>query len=242
MISVLSMLQQLKERAARGWDRLNLSPVSRAVRRERLTYLTATKLRSLEDCIRRIDAEHVAGRCLELGVALGGSAIVIATLAKGRSFTGYDVFGQIPPPGERDDAKSHERYQVIASGKSTGIGKDGYYGYEPELRNRVIRSFEQHGLRVDGERIALVQGLFEDTLQLDGKGPVALAHIDCDWYEPVKLAIERIYPVLSRGGYLIFDDYLDYGGCRRAVHEFLSGHDDVVVARISGHLVARRSL
>jgi len=235
------MLQQLRERAARGWDRLNLSPISRAVRRERLTYLTATKLRSLEDCIRRIDAEQVPGRCLELGVALGGSAIVIATLASTRRFTGYDVFGQIPPPGARDDEKSHERYHVIASGKSQGIGGDSYYGYEPELRNRVIRSFERHGLRVDGDHIALVQGLFEHTLQLEGQGPVALAHIDCDWYEPVKLAIERIYPVLSRGGYLVFDDYLDYGGCRRAVHEALSTRDDVVVSRISGHLVARRS-
>lgn len=235
------MLQQLRERAARGWDRLNLSAVSRAVRRERLTYLTATKLRSLEDCIRGIDAEQVEGRCLELGVALGGSAIVIATLAHPRRFVGYDVFAQIPAPGARDDAKSHERYQVIASGQSRGIGGDAYYGYEPELRNRVIRSFEQHGLKVDGDQIALVQGLFENTLQLEGKGPVALAHIDCDWYEPVKLAIERIYPVLSRGGYLVFDDYLDYGGCRRAVHEFLSAHDDVVVSRISGHLVAKRS-
>jgi O-methyltransferase len=234
------MLQQLRERAARGWDRLNLTPISRAVRRERLTYLTATKLRSLEDCLRRIDAEQIEGRCIELGVALGGSAIVIATLGGSRRFAGYDVFAQIPPPGERDDAKSHERYQVIASGKSRGIGGDDYYGYEPDLRRRVIRSFEHHGLTVDGERIALVQGLFEDTLQLEGKGPIALAHIDCDWYEPVKLAIERIYPVLSRGGFLIFDDYLDYGGCRRAVHEFLSACDDVVVSRISGHLVARR--
>jgi len=235
------MLQQLRDRAARGWDRLNLSAVSRAVKRERLTYLTATKLRSLEECLRRIDAEQVEGRCLELGVALGGSAIVIATLASSRSFTGYDVFGQIPAPGTRDDAKSHERYEVIASGKSQGIGGDDYYGYAPELRQRVVRSFEQHGLTVDGERIALVQGLFEHTLLLEGKGPVALAHIDCDWYEPVKLAIERIYPVLSRGGYLIFDDYLDYGGCRRAVHELLSARDDVVVSRISGHLVAKRT-
>ncbi len=235
------MLQQLRDRAARGWDRLNLSAVSRAVKRERLTYLTATKLRSLEDCLRRIDAEQVEGRCLELGVALGGSAIVIATLASTRSFTGYDVFGQIPAPGTHDDAKSHERYQVIAAGKSQGIGGDDYYGYEPELRQRVIRSFAQHGLTVDGGRISLVQGLFEHTLLLEGKGPVALAHIDCDWYEPVKLAIERIYPVLSRGGYLIFDDYLDYGGCRRAVHELLSARDDIVVSRISGHLVAKRT-
>jgi O-methyltransferase len=235
------MLQQLRERAARGWDRLNLSTISRAVRRERLTYLTATKLRSLEDCVRRIDAEHVDGCCLELGVALGGSAIVIATLAAQRPFTGYDVFGQIPPPGARDDAKSHERYQVIASGSSQGIGGDDYYGYQPELRERVVRSFERHGLAVDGTRIRLIQGLFQDTLRLDDGRPVALAHIDCDWYEPVKLAIERIYPVLSRGGYLVFDDYLDYGGCRRAVHEMLSERDDIVVSRISGHLVAKRT-
>lgn len=235
------MFQQLRERAARGWDRLNLSAVSRAVRREHLTYLTATKLRSLEDCLRRIEAEQVPGRCLELGVALGGSSIVIATLARERRFSGYDVFGMIPPPGERDDQRSHERYAVIASGHSQGIAGDAYYGYQPELRQRVVESFARHGLTVGDGRIELVQGLFEDTLHLAEKGPIALAHIDCDWYEPVKLAIERICPELSRGGYLVFDDYLDYGGCRRAVHELLSARDDIVVSRISDHLVARRS-
>ena len=37
-------------------------------------------------------------------------------------------------------------------------------------------------------------------------------HIDCDWYEPVMLCLERLHPLLSPGGYVIADDYFDWEG------------------------------
>jgi len=92
---------------------------------------------------------------------------------------------------------------------------------------------------VDGERISLHKGHFEDTLTPGG--PVALAHIDCDWHDPVSLCLERLYPQLSPGGYLILDDYNDYQGCRTAADAFLAGHDDLEVVSSTSNLVLRRS-
>lgn len=50
--------------------------------------------------------------------------------------------------------------------------------------------------------------------------PVALAHVDVDWYDPVKTCLERIVPRLSVGGAVVLDDYHDWGGCRKAADEY----------------------
>jgi Macrocin-O-methyltransferase (TylF) len=73
---------------------------------------------------------------------------------------------------------------------------------------------EQTGVR-------LVKGLFEETIRLDE--PVALAHLDGDWYESTMVCLERIAPRLPAGGRLVIDDYHYWSGCRRAVDEYFSG-------------------
>ncbi|HHH31664.1 MAG TPA: hypothetical protein ENK57_25405, partial [Polyangiaceae bacterium] len=64
------LLDKLRDR----WRKARVSPVSLAVRRENLTYLSLTKLRNIEQALQKIDADGVDGDCLEAGVALGGSA------------------------------------------------------------------------------------------------------------------------------------------------------------------------
>jgi O-methyltransferase len=222
----------------RRW-RARASSVAARVREDRLTYLDERKIASLVDCLEDVDRAGVPGDVYEAGVALGGSAILLATLiGRRRRFRGYDVFEQIPPPSERDEEDAHSRYGTIAEGSSEGIGGDRYYGYMPDLHDEVVRAFERYGLRVDGDRISLHKGLFDDTLEPDG--PVALAHVDCDWHDPVQLCLERIYPRLSEGGYVVLDDYNDYSGCRTATDAFLLAHRDLEVVRANPHLVARR--
>jgi asparagine synthase (glutamine-hydrolysing) len=184
----------------------------------------------------------VPGCFVECGVALGGSGIIIATLMpEGRAFHGYDVFGMIPPPtSEKDDEKSRARYETIRSGQSRGIGGDQYYGYVEDLYERVIENFARFGQPVDGKRVALYKGFFQDTLH--ESDAIAFAHIDCDWYDPVKLCLDRIVPRLSAGAYVVLDDYNDYGGCRRAVDEFLQTDPDVdVIARVPNFVFRRRA-
>jgi len=220
--------------------RVGLPPVTKSVLARHLTYLGPRFLRNIEWAIRQLDDERVLGSFLETGVALGGSGIVMASrLGEHRSFDGYDVFGLIPPPGDQDPLEVHERYRVIASGESAGIAGERYYGYEPDLYDRVCASFAEHGVPVDGCRVRLHRGLFAETLH--PSEPVALAHIDCDWYEPVRLSLERIYPHLQPGGFLVSDDYYCYGGAKSAVDEFLEGHADLYsVQRDRGHMILRR--
>jgi O-methyltransferase len=202
------------------------SRVARQVKDRNLTYLSWRSLRHLE---RAVDAAAQAeGTFVECGVALGGSAVVICSrMPQRRRFHGYDLFGRIPAPSSpKDDEKSRARFAVIASGKSEGIRGEPYYGYLPDLADRVSTLLEEFGL---ADRATLHRGLFEDTLQ--PASPIAFAHLDCDWYDPVRTCLERIYPVLAPGGYLICDDYHNYGGARAAVDEFLETAGDIEIAR-----------
>lgn len=56
--------------------------------------------------------------------------------------------------------------------------------------------------------------------------PVAFAHIDVDWYEPVKISLERIVRNLVVGGSVIIDDYQDWSGCRKATDEYFQNKSD----------------
>jgi len=210
---------------------LRLSGTASRVRRDRLTYLTPQKLLRIEQAMRRVKDGQVAGDFLEFGVALGGASIVIATEARAqhRAFAGFDVFAMIPPPSSvKDDAKSKERYAVIAAGKSKGIGGDAYYGYRPDLYADVVASFQRHGNPVDGDRVALWKGLFEETWPKRKAGAIAFAHIDCDWYDPVKFCLESAAAQLQPGGIMMLDDYHDYGGCRVATEEFRAARPDFI--------------
>jgi O-methyltransferase len=217
-----------------------LTGVSRRVRAERLTYLRPERLHTLERLAGQVNREAIAGDFMEAGIALGGSAIVMATLmGENRSFHGYDVFGMIPAPGEEDPTEAHERYAVITSGGSRGIGdSDTYYGYRADLYDDVAQTFARYDVPVDGERVQLHRGLFEDTLH--PSRPVALAHIDSDWYDPVTTCLTRIAPVLSPGGYIVLDDYFDYGGCRKAVDEFLAAHPGFRIAEQESNVALQR--
>ena len=73
---------------------------------------------------------------------------------------------------------------------------------------------------------------------------LALAHIDCDLYEPMKAALESFYPRLSRGGLLIMHDYASghWQGATRAVDEFFADKPEkpVIMPDKSGSAVIRR--
>jgi asparagine synthase (glutamine-hydrolysing) len=197
--------------------------VVRAVRGRNLTYLGTAALRDLYDEVRRADRERRGGTIVEIGCALGGSAIVMAAAkAPDRAMAVYDVFGMPPGPSAGDGPDVTMRYAEIAGGRSAGIGREVYYGYRPDLLAEVRNNFETFGIDPRANAVTFVQGLVQDTLHPDQ--PIAVAHLDCDRYASMKVSLERIAPMLADGGVMLIDDYLSKSGCARAVDEFLSAH------------------
>jgi asparagine synthase (glutamine-hydrolysing) len=204
--------------------------VARAVHAESLTYLEESALHDLHDETRAAERAAREGLLIEVGCALGGSAIVIAAAkAPGRRFEVYDVFGMPPGPSAGDGPDVQARWAVIASGQSPGISGGRYYGYVDDLLGRVRDNFRRHGVEPEATNVRFVKGLVQDTLVLGE--PVAFAHVDCDRYESVRTSLERIAPRLVAGGVMVIDDYDHRSGCRKAVDEYL---------RVDGSLVRRR--
>ncbi|MCH9635009.1 MAG: hypothetical protein S4CHLAM81_02160 [Chlamydiales bacterium] len=81
-------------------------------------------------------------------------------------------------------------------------------------------------------RVKLVEGDIEKSVPLfaeENPGVrFSLIHFDCDLYRPTKAALEHLWPKLSRGGIMIFDEYSikDWPGETQAVDEFF--HDKEV--------------
>ena len=219
------MLNRLYGRAKQFLYEASLPPIVRAVRADSLTYLDHAALDDLFKRVRTIETRGREGILIEAGCALGGSAIVIATAkSKQRPFFVHDVFGMIPAPSEKDDADVQERYAVISSGQSSGLQGNKYYGYEDNLLDKVSGNFLRHGVAVEANNVHLVLGLFQETLQVND--PVALAHVDGDWFESVMTCLQRIEPHLTEDGVIVIDDYDDWSGCRKAVDEYFSDKRD----------------
>ena len=81
----------------------------------------------------------------------------------------------------------------------------------------VQNNFRRYGLL--DEQVRFLVGWFRDTLPAAPMQRLALLRLDGDLYESTMDSLTHLYPKLSRGGYVIVDDYfLDC--CRSAVDDF----------------------
>jgi SAM-dependent methyltransferase len=171
------------------------------------TLLTPLNLLFLQELGERVLTAGVPGDFVECGVYKGGSAGVLGFALKelpaaSRRLWLFDSFEGLPEATGRDAPLDRE-----LAGR--------YAGTERQVRRLLQR------LRVPRDRYAIVGGRFEDTLPASSVGRVALLHVDCDLYEPVRLSLETFYPRVSPGGYVVVNDYGTFPGCRAATDELL---------------------
>lgn len=200
------------------------------VRSDRLSFLSKDNLAMLARLVTEIESSGREGAIVEAGTALGGSAIAMAAAkSASRPMYVYDVFATIPEPGGRDGGDVHRRYAEIVNGGAKGLRGDTYYGYRDDLFGEVHAAFERLGVPVEEHHVRLVKGLFQDTIDLDE--PIALAHLDGDWYESTMVCLERLAPLLVPAGRIVLDDYFTWSGCRRAVDDYFAGRPGYLIER-----------
>ena len=161
---------------------------------------------------RLIEQNNVPGAVVECGVLDGGMAALMAwgtrASSQDRPIHLFDAWRGLPPPTS-EDGSSGQKWE----GEVVGSPK----------RVRSIMS----KMGIEPARLHFHVGWFHETFPSARIDKIALLHIDPDFYEPVKLCLERWYPVLSPGGYIQIDDYEAFSGCRKAVDEFLAAHPDI---------------
>ncbi|MBV9576465.1 MAG: class I SAM-dependent methyltransferase [Gammaproteobacteria bacterium] len=110
-------------------------------------------------------------------------------------------------------------------------------GFNPEPfyneLNSAIEIYDMDRFVSWKKRIHLVNGNIEETVNhFTQENPgvrFSLIHFDCDLYKPTKAALDIFWPLVSRGGVVMFDEYgiHDWPGETKAVDEFLERNPDV---------------
>ncbi|MCP4367778.1 MAG: macrocin O-methyltransferase [Deltaproteobacteria bacterium] len=171
--------------------------------------LSYPRLAQIYELAMHIEEKKFDGAFVECGVWNGGSAAIVAELAKHnrrRHLWLFDSWEGLPEPTEFDI--SHDG-QLGEKGTS--------FGYEEKVKELLF-----HKLHLDHTKIQLVKGWFHDTISSHKKniGNIALLHLDCDWYESIKFCLEELYDQVIDGGFIVIDDYGYWQGCKKAVDEF----------------------
>ncbi len=76
----------------------------------------------------------------------------------------------------------------------------------------------------------MIKGFFEDTLDNDKLEQISFLNLDVDLYQSYKVCLEKLYPKISSGGVITFDEYFResfaFPGAMKAIEEFFSGRKD----------------
>lgn len=177
---------------------------------------------------------NTPGDFVECGVAAGSNAAAMAlaimdyerfsdgdtTRTAGRRVHLFDSFTGIPKCGPEDA-------EFIAANHPAGLTAHSLESVKSGMRNWGIPD----------ELLVWHPGMFEATIggavdelgcvsfpreRLNRPKQIAVLRLDGDLYESTKVCIENLFPLVSKGGWVIVDDW-DLSGARKAVIEHV-GH------------------
>lgn len=174
------------------------------------TMIGLKRLANVRMLVERIIADRIPGDLIETGVWRGGACIMMRAVleayqVKSRRVWLADSFEGLPAPSPNiypaDAGEKFHEYQEL----SVSVEK-------------VKANFQKYGLL--DESVVFIKGWFKDTLINVPIEKLALLRLDGDLYESTIIPLETLYDKVSKGGYVIVDDYHVVQGCKQAVHDF----------------------
>lgn len=177
------------------------------------TMLGPERLHALYQGAKSVCQSGLCGNFVECGVAGGGSSALLAWVVRKyssepRLLFSLDTFEGMPLPGNED---THAGRNAQATGWGAGT-----CAAPVESLLKIAKELDVSDV------IRPIKGLFQQTLPTAKQeiGPIALLHLDGDWYDSTRTILENLYAQTQPGAYLQIDDYGYWDGCRKAVEEF----------------------
>ena len=174
------------------------------------TVLSEERKNALYQCAESVNSNNIQGDFVECGVLNGGSAGILGGILlesnMNRKMWLFDSFEGLPEPSEADIDSHGEK------------GKKGLFtGSEEKVRELIFDK-----LKMSDKRVEIVKGWYEKTVPETEKriDKIAVLHMDCDFYESVKICMNSLFDKIQSGGYLVIDDYGRWKGCKKAIDEF----------------------
>ena len=191
------------------------------------TMIGIPRLDNIQSCIENVLEDAVPGDLIETGVWRGGAVIFMRGVLKAygvtdRTVWAADSFEGLPPPNA-------SKYPLDA-----GIHLEQYRELAVSLED-VRHNFERYELL--DEQVRFLEGWFRDSLPNAPIEKLAILRLDGDLYESTMDALANLYDRVSRGGYVIIDDYGVIAACKQAVHDFRAArgiHDPIVAIDVQG--------
>src|SRR5476649_1898521 len=81
--------------------------------------------------------------------------------------------------------------------------------------------------QIDPSHFVYHKGWFQNTIPVKAGAirSISFLRLDGDLYESTKVCLEYLYPKMSKGGYIVIDDFGSLEGCKKAVLEYLAEYD-----------------
>ena len=207
------------------------------------TMTSVERMYSLYCSVDYILTNDIEGDFVECGVWRGGSSMLIAKMLASRHISNrrlflYDTFEGMSNPSAFDVSfTGQDADRLLKDNASNKENSVWCLADLADVKNNLKSSkFKQSSIKY-------IKGKVEETLpRYVPNGKIALLRLDTDWYESTKHELNTLYPLLSRNGVLIIDDYGHWGGCRKAVDDyFAQNHIKLLMNRIdySGRLIIK---
>ncbi len=176
------------------------------------TMIGDCRLNNVHRCMEDVVEKGVPGDFMEAGIWRGGTTIFMRAFLKVFGITDRLVWA----------ADSFEGMPKTAV-PCIELDLSGFDYLNVPLE-AVRENFDRFGLLDD--QVRFLKGWFRDTLSMSGIDRLAILRIDGDMYESTRDVLCSLYPRVSKGGYVIVDDYYNdnWKGCRKAVDEYMTGN------------------
>lgn len=151
----------------------------------------------------------IEGDFAECGVGYGAHGVIMNECSKGHKVYLFDSFEGIPEHSDLDIEFTQSHGSMSGDQrKSSGITVCSVDAVVETMR------------RVSGmENVVLVKGWFIDTFPTLTGEKFSVLRLDCDIYESYMLCFKHMLPRLSKGGWLIIDDWV-LTGCKKAIIDY----------------------
>lgn len=170
------------------------------------TMVGLKRLDNVQRCVETVLNEKIPGDLIETGVWRGGVTILMRGILEAHGIRDRrvwvaDSFQGLPRPDIERSPKDSLLAALVVSEEA------------------VRGNFARYGLLDD--QVQFLPGWFRDTLPTAPIEHLAVLRLDGDLYESTLDALTYLYPKLSRGGFVIVDDY-NLPFCQEAIHDFRS--------------------
>lgn len=185
------------------------------------TMTSIERMYALYSATRYLIDAGVKGSFVECGVYKGGSMMMCAYTLNRMGVTDrdiylYDTYRGMPEPSHHDTDFVDQHAQEIWMKSQNSDFNDWCFSSLDECRSNILATSYPE------ERFKFIEGKVEDTIPLTIPSEIALLRLDTDWFHSTLYELKHLFPLLSKNGVLIIDDYGHWKGARKAADKYFS--------------------